>query len=146
MRGIWMFGLSLLSACPRAPVEPPPPPPPVGHPDLRCPTGTAASGYAPPLGLFVWCERPTPSGGAIKEGPSIEWHSSGARKAEGGYTDGKQNGPWVTYYPEGGPQSQGSYALGKKEGLWKTFHPDGRLASQGEFAGDLENGTWTFYG
>jgi antitoxin component YwqK of YwqJK toxin-antitoxin module len=117
----------------------------MGHPELVCPTGTRPTGYPPPAGREVWCERPTPSGATVREGPSIAWHDNEARKAEGAFVDGKPNGPWVTYYATGGPQTQGSYTMGVKDGAWTTYHANGSKASSGTFVDGAEHGWWQYW-
>ena len=115
------------------------------HPDLRCAPGTVAAGAAPPQGWEAWCVKPLATGTSVREGPSIQWHTNEARKAEGSYVADKQHGPWLYWYPTGTPQMQGSFASGVREGVWTSYHADGERASEGLYVDGNEHGTWTYW-
>lgn len=135
----------VLAGCPPKPGAATGPELPVGHPDLKCPAGTAAAGYAPPNGWEVWCEKFLADGTEVREGPSISWHPNEQRKAEGSWADGKQHGPWLYWFPTGTPESQGSFAMGNKEGVWTTFQSNGERASEGQFVSGAEHGPWVYW-
>lgn len=140
-----LVALLLLAGCPPKSTTPVAPVLPVGHPDLVCPPGTQPAGHAPPHGQEVWCETPLRDGSAVREGPSIAWHTNEQRKAEGTWAAGKQNGPWLYWYPTGTPEMQGSFAMGVKEGVWTSFQANGERSAEGQFVDGKEHGPWTFW-
>ncbi|HHO54404.1 MAG TPA: hypothetical protein ENK18_26915 [Deltaproteobacteria bacterium] len=115
------------------------------HPDLQCPPGTLGAGTPPPKGTEVWCEMRLATGALVREGPSIQWHPNGRKRAEGSYVADQRHGPWLFWYPTGNPEAQGSYTSGVKEGAWTTYDASGSRTSEGLFIGGQEHGMWTFW-
>lgn len=116
------------------------------HPDLQCPPGTMPAGAAPPVGLEVWCQKPSTNGTTwLRHGPVISWHSNEQRRLEGAYLEGKETGAWLYWYPTGTPQQQGSYTMGVRDGVWTSYHPDGERASEGQYVDGSEHGPWVYW-
>jgi len=64
-----------------------------------CPPDTEPRG-SPQAGQQT-CEYQDSNGVAVKHGPFTDWYSSGRKKSEGSYQQGKQDGHW-TYWDEAG--------------------------------------------
>jgi len=64
-----------------------------------CPPDTELRG-SPQAGQQS-CEYQDSNGVAVKHGPFTDWYSSGRKKSEGSYQQGKQDGHW-TYWDEAG--------------------------------------------
>jgi len=84
----------------------------VHHRGPRDPAGSANAGACPAEARRVGrvdpygyrrelCERETPDGRRVAEGPWTSWHPSGAPSAHGEMRDGRQVGVW-TFWNESG--------------------------------------------
>lgn len=106
----------------------------------------------------------------VRDGPLTEWHSSGAKSAEGELRDGRRHGPWNFFHENGvlrwqgtfedgvavGPerawfengnlQLEGTLVEGRREGIYRYWYDNGQPELEVEFRADLRDGTcrrWT---
>lgn len=114
-----------------------------GHPDLTCPTGTQAAGFAPPLANEVWCQRATLQGGAVRHGPTIQWWQQYARKSTGAYFDGQRHGTWTWWYLDGALERSETYDQGRLDGPYIEYFANGQKKAEGMLVGGAREGPWT---
>lgn len=58
---------------------------------------------------------------------------------------GMLEGNWVEYFTTGEKRAEGSYMDGKKEGEWSFYHRSGKVEQRGKFLNGLPNGPWVWY-
>jgi antitoxin component YwqK of YwqJK toxin-antitoxin module len=144
MRRLAWATLFLLACAKKAPEAPTAAGGP-NYPDLKCATGTAPAGLAPPQGFEVWCQSVLPSGEPQREGPSIAWHPNEQRSAEGAWSVGRRTGTWQYWYPNGQLEKTGSYTNGVEDGVWVSYHENGQRMSEGQMIGGKESGAWSYW-
>jgi antitoxin component YwqK of YwqJK toxin-antitoxin module len=115
------------------------------HPDLYCPEGTHGEGFPPPDGVLVYCVLDGNAGLTIKQGPSIEWFSSGQKQASGNYTSNQRVGEWVFWYESGIIEKQGRYLNNVQDGRWVEFHASGLQSAEGVRVNGRESGLWVYW-
>ncbi|MCE9668263.1 hypothetical protein LY474_10595 [Myxococcus stipitatus] len=119
---------------------------------LACPAGTKQSG-SKAEGLF--CRKAAnDSSMYVNHGPYVEYHSNGAKAAQGEFSDGFKSGVWTFYdesghvrgttefkkgnyhgqrtlfFPSGKPRLIEEYQNGSKHGLTKELSEDGKVVNQ----------------
>jgi hypothetical protein len=118
---------------------------------LRCPAGTRRVEARPPAGLEEWCERSSPAGGGVREGPYRARYPGGRLKAEGGFAAGRKTGPWTYWYGNGlaGGRGQareaGEYDDGMERGRWTRWYAGGSVREAGDYRGGRRHGRWAFW-
>lgn len=73
-------------------------------------------------------------------------YSLGTLLAEGVLDDqGREQGLWVFYYSTGEKKAEGEYKDGKKIKEWKYYHRNGKMEQTGRYQNDLPVGFWRWY-
>jgi antitoxin component YwqK of YwqJK toxin-antitoxin module len=106
--------------------------------ELPCPAGSEPRGLLPPFGTEVFCREI--SGDQRKQGPGIEYYTSGKRYRSGFYVDGERDGLWLGWQETGELLERIHYRAGKKSGLWTLFGRDGQKRIEGNYVEDALDG------
>ena len=86
------------------------------------------------------------SGEPVAHGKTEELdRTSGNKRAETWYYDGKRHGLVLTWDERGAKVSEGGYNRGRKQGPWRTFGPEGKIASEQWWYRDERHGPSTTY-
>ena len=81
-------------------------------------------------------------------GKAINYFTSGLKKSEGTYLNGKKHGNWIYWYGVFGPviiESKGYYKHGNRDGLWEYWYPNGKEREVGNLNNQERVGKWTYY-
>ncbi|MBK8225742.1 MAG: hypothetical protein IPK70_01035 [Flavobacteriales bacterium] len=74
------------------------------------------------------------------EGAWVEYFSTGEKRAEGVYKEGKKDGEWSFYHRSGKVEQRGKYAAGLAQGQWTWFYESGRTHRQENYRRGKEDG------
>lgn len=80
-----------------------------------------------------------------KDGPWLEYYSSGELFEEGTLKDGKLDGAFRAYHKNGKVMAEGEYSDGLKQGTWVWYYPNGKKQKEGRFKDGCRAGTWITY-
>ncbi|MFZ1693790.1 MAG: hypothetical protein WAT74_11375 [Flavobacteriales bacterium] len=79
------------------------------------------------------------------QGPWVEYFSSGEKRAEGSYSDGKKEGEWSFYHRSGKVEQRGKYAAGLPQGQWTWYYESGKMHRQESYRRGKEDGSSVEY-
>lgn len=71
----------------------------------------------------------------VKNGSYTKWFSTGSKRVEGSYSNGKKSGMWNYYYKSvsGALRMAGNFELGKREGAWIFYDKTGAIRKKVKF-------------
>lgn len=110
-----------------------------------CPNGVTSVDHITDIGREVYCEKPSPSGVALKHGAYRHWFPNGQLQVEAMFDNRVPVGRWTYWYPDGVTQVMGDYKNGKPHGIWTWWHPNSRKKSEGQFSEGKSIGEWRYW-
>jgi antitoxin component YwqK of YwqJK toxin-antitoxin module len=78
----------------------------------------------------------------VRDGVAEEYFTTGTKKGEITWQDGKENGLVIFYFPEGRKSYEANYKAGKKNGFATVWYPNGQKQWQTVFQSGLTHGVW----
>lgn len=72
-------------------------------------------------------------------------YESGAKRAAGALSLGRETGPWQSWWENGNLQSEGIYVDGQPDSTWTYYDEDGKLSKRLTFRLGIEHGPVTEY-
>mgnify|MGYP000223978526 CR=1 FL=1 len=79
------------------------------------------------------------------DGINTEWYENGQKTYEGTHKDGKQDGLWTEWYDNGQKKYEGTFKDGKRDGKCTGWYEDGKKEEEGTFKDSIRDGKWTYY-
>lgn len=79
------------------------------------------------------------------EGPWVEYFSTGEKRAEGSYKEGKRDGNWNFYHRSGAVEQKGNYLNGLPQGVWKWYYEGGAMHREENYRRGREDGASVEY-
>jgi uncharacterized protein len=70
------------------------------------------------------------------------FYDSGELRAEGMYSNNRQNGSWIFYYRDGGKEQEGNFSNGFFDGVWTWFYKNGVKLKEEEYLRGKEDGVF----
>ncbi|MBK7288649.1 MAG: toxin-antitoxin system YwqK family antitoxin [Flavobacteriales bacterium] len=78
-------------------------------------------------------------------GPWTEFYSTGEKRAEGQYKEGKKDGPWTFYHRSSEVEQKGNYLNGLPQSNWKWYYRTGELHREENYRKGKEEGASVEY-
>ena len=81
-----------------------------------------------------------------KEGKWVSYyHSTGKKRFEYNFKNGKEDGPFTVWYGNGKKWKEGTFKDGKRNGLGTYWYENGQKSSEGTYKDGEEDGLWTLW-
>ena len=73
------------------------------------------------------------NGLVYKKSTDVPFTGKVTGQEQGTFKNGKKEGPWVDYWSSGRLREKGDYKNGKREGPWVTYLHNGQLVDEGTY-------------